>query len=502
MHSEIDVKALLKTAVMQLLLGGVAGLTTVSAATAADLPVKAKAVEYVKVCSAYGAGYFYIPGTDTCLKLGGFVRFDTYVNAVGTFSPAINSVAAAAFNGPGAATLGYPFRDADDPQYLTRTRAVFETDARTNTDYGTLRSYLRFGSNWDSEQSPGSTAGANLFFDRAFIQFAGFTFGYTSSMFDPYKDFMMTIPMATSMAKTTLLAYTAEFGNGFSASLSLEDAANRATGVQMSGSTAQPVNNVSSTTTGLSYTNFMAGQDAPDIIANLRVEQAWGSAQVSGALHQVGVMDPLYVSGLTGVDSSSTWGYALGAFLEVNLPVLAKGDSIFFQANYAKGGAYYLGLSSSDQVRAVSVGRINLSQLPNGALAANGAFYTVADAVATSAYGDYELTSGWAVQGQFRHFWTPSVRSALLVDYVAYEVPQNTVAAYNFNMWQLGVNTIWSPVKNLDIGAELLYTKLDGSVPLGNYSSVSNTANGAAQASLVGGSTDVWSGGVRVQRNF
>ncbi|OYZ87138.1 MAG: hypothetical protein B7Y01_05015, partial [Xanthobacter sp. 17-67-6] len=58
--------------VKSLLLGSAAGLAAVAGAQAADLPVKAKAVEYVKVCSAYGAGYYYVPGTDTCLKLGGY----------------------------------------------------------------------------------------------------------------------------------------------------------------------------------------------------------------------------------------------------------------------------------------------------------------------------------------------------------------------------------------------------------------------------------------------
>ena len=60
--------------VKSILLGSVAGLVAVTAAQAADLPVKAKAVEYVKVCSLYGAGFYYMPGTDTCLKVGGYVR--------------------------------------------------------------------------------------------------------------------------------------------------------------------------------------------------------------------------------------------------------------------------------------------------------------------------------------------------------------------------------------------------------------------------------------------
>src|ERR1044071_4891903 len=66
--------------VKSLLLGGAAGLVAVASAQAADLPVKAKAVEYVKICTLYGEGFFYIPGTDTCLKIGGWVRADFYFN--------------------------------------------------------------------------------------------------------------------------------------------------------------------------------------------------------------------------------------------------------------------------------------------------------------------------------------------------------------------------------------------------------------------------------------
>src|SRR5580692_11943928 len=60
--------------VKSLLLGSAAGLVAVTAGQAADLPVKAKPVEYVKVCSLYGAGFYYMPGTDMCIKVGGWVR--------------------------------------------------------------------------------------------------------------------------------------------------------------------------------------------------------------------------------------------------------------------------------------------------------------------------------------------------------------------------------------------------------------------------------------------
>ena len=70
--------------VKSLLLGSAAGLVAVAGAQAADLPVKAKPVEYVKVCSIYGVGFFYIPGTDTCIKIGGWVRAEVDFNAGGS----------------------------------------------------------------------------------------------------------------------------------------------------------------------------------------------------------------------------------------------------------------------------------------------------------------------------------------------------------------------------------------------------------------------------------
>ena len=68
-----------------LLLGSAAGLISVAGAQAADLPVKAKPVEYVKICSLYGVGFYYIPGTDMCLKIGGWVRAEYTWGANGKY---------------------------------------------------------------------------------------------------------------------------------------------------------------------------------------------------------------------------------------------------------------------------------------------------------------------------------------------------------------------------------------------------------------------------------
>src|ERR1043166_9237327 len=117
------------TRVKLLLLGGAAGLAAATGAQAADLPVKAKPVEYVKLCSLYGQGFFYIPGTDTCIKIGSWVRYDQYFgNTGGSGSQFIT----------GATGRNDSY---DSPDYQTRARTMLSFDVRTQTEYGTLRAY-------------------------------------------------------------------------------------------------------------------------------------------------------------------------------------------------------------------------------------------------------------------------------------------------------------------------------------------------------------------------
>src|SRR5438132_12101830 len=90
-----------------------------SGAQAADLPMKARAVEYVKVCSLYGAGFYYIPGSDTCIKLGGYLRTDFVANSNSDFDPAANGVAGA--------------RNRLSNNYTWRAREGLSIDTRTAT---------------------------------------------------------------------------------------------------------------------------------------------------------------------------------------------------------------------------------------------------------------------------------------------------------------------------------------------------------------------------------
>ena len=130
--------------VKSLLLGTAAGLVAVAGAQAADLPVKAKPVQYVKICSLYGAGFYYIPGTDTCIKIGGYFRAESNYNSGGSFGPSIQD------NFTRASTV-----------VTNRTRFLLTTDVRSQTAYGTLRGYVRAGWQWTTNQyEQGGSMGA------------------------------------------------------------------------------------------------------------------------------------------------------------------------------------------------------------------------------------------------------------------------------------------------------------------------------------------------------
>ena len=209
--------------VKNLLLGSAAGLAAVTGAQAADMPVKAArpVVEYVRICSLYGEGFYYIPGTDTCLKLGGFVRIQTETHA-GTGGIVAGSQQ--------VAPQGRFTRDlTNDINY--RMRAATLWDVRQQTEYGTLRTYS--ASAWRTPRRCNTGGGTTpaTFWDRAFIQFVGFTVGRAQSFFDifSYSGIMSYLTVRTAgdsfATGQNLWAYTAQFGNGLSGTISLEEPA-------------------------------------------------------------------------------------------------------------------------------------------------------------------------------------------------------------------------------------------------------------------------------------
>src|SRR5262249_5160109 len=318
--------------VKSLLLGSAAGLLAVAGAQAADLPVKAKPVEYVKVCSLYGAGFWYVPGTDTCLKIGSFVRVQTSWNTSGSDVP----IGAGADAGMGRQTR------TDTANFGFRVRSAISVDLRTQTEYGTLRSYMDVGAQW-SAATAGSTANNNaavadtLWVDRGFIQFAGFTVGRIRSYFDinsfgPSSYSNTRIGGDTGALGIYGLAYTAQLGNGITASVSFEDNG------QASGGRGHFTLNMAMGELGLGATSFdNKGQQAPDVVGALRIDQAWGYAQVSAALHDAS-------GGYFGTANSTVnghpagkWGFAVTRGFTPNDVLGFKGDTSRMQACHPEG---------------------------------------------------------------------------------------------------------------------------------------------------------------------
>lgn len=201
--------------IKSLLLGSAATLIAVSGARAADAVVIAEPepMEYVRVCDAYGAGYYYIPGTETCLKISGLVWYQ-----IGTESFRDNG------DTPDYLTYGgYP----DGEGWLKTVRARVEFDARSSTEWGTLRGYIRLQADFAATNT---SSDGPVGVEQAFIQLGGLRMGYTESVWNDsigagaasYGSHSWG-SMSYGWQKRHQISYTYGSDQGFAATLSLED---------------------------------------------------------------------------------------------------------------------------------------------------------------------------------------------------------------------------------------------------------------------------------------
>jgi hypothetical protein len=469
--------------IKSLLLGTAAGFAAVAGAQAADLPSKKAApVEYVRVCSAYGAGFFFLPGTETCLRVGGRVRAEYAYGERWRY---------------GQDALGF------------RGRGQVRLDARTQTAYGTLRTFINFeatndsgpyGRNLNSQglnAVAGTPVGAGSFANgragqlniaAAFIQFGPITAGRAQSFFDFYADALNWGPAARgSDATVNLLAYTATFGGGFSATLSLEDGTER----QVNAAGFNP-----------------AGATYPDVVGQLNLTQAWGSAQLSGAFHQITSLNrvPAAVNPLSPyVDS--TYGWAVQGGIKINLPMLAAGDVFWLQAAYAQGAISYLGYGGAGYGTTWGANtRIGEVDVINS------------DAV-VSATGRANLSTGWVVTAGLLHYWAPTVRQGVYGSYSSLSYGSAATGAssapvvgniyasgstIDSSEFRVGSNLIWSPVAGLDIGVEVIYIRAEtkGRVVSSKAAALGLTSAQAIALGQTRSSDDAWQGRLRIQRDF
>jgi len=285
-----------------LLFGSAAVLAAGTGAQAADLPI-AEPVEYVRICDAFGTGFFYIPGTDTCLKLSGYVRYQSGV--VFGDNPDLE------------ARYGVAANQVNN--WTTQVRGHVEWDARTQTDIGLIRAFIalegtRGGRNFTPINAGVAGYATEFGLASAFIQVSNdwgtWTAGKFGSFFDFWGDhsfssFRLGIEPGTD--DPNLVAWTFAGGNGFSFTISSEDP--DSIGRRRDGD------------------DDYEGLEFPDGVANIRVDQGWGSAQVMGAVRHIHDVNG------DGI------GFAVGAGLGINIPGGWRFDS---QGGYSEGAISYI----------------------------------------------------------------------------------------------------------------------------------------------------------------
>jgi hypothetical protein len=511
--------------VKSLILGSAAGLLAMGGAQAADLPVKAKAVEYVRICSLYGAGFWYIPGTDTCIKLGGYLRVDTTFNGGIHDSPAWS----------GDIGQGNRYRN----YFATRPRMAMTIDTRTATEYGVVRTFgqadFQFSTLGNTTFNPNSLAtnagnnpnlldtpgGGYVAVEFVFIQFAGFTFGKSASAFAtpwhgyPGNNSSFLLGGHDTVTGVANIQYTAQFGNGVSGTIGLDDPTvfhRSAVGYSAIVGGATTENAIGA------LPQAYAGVHAPTIVGNIRVDQAWGLFQISAAAHEVsGSYNTLTVAGLpTNLSEisghpESKWGYSVMGALQIkNIPT-GPGDDIKIDATYARGHTKQVISSSSTSP---SFAMFSGSSLP-GAYQSVGFGYT-SDAIYVPG-GNLELTESFGVRGAFNHNWDPYWSTSLFgsMTWVNYNgaASAQLCAGYpgipvagtgfscnpDFSTAQLGAVTRWTPVKNLTFSAEVMWFHLDQ-----KYTGAAVLTPTAPKPATVYQfkDQDTVSLNVRVQRNF
>ncbi|TPO01937.1 porin [Mesorhizobium sp. B1-1-5] len=196
--------------IKSLLLGSAAALIAVSGARAADAVTVAEPepAEYVKICDVYGAGYFYIPGTETCLRVGGYIRYDAGFGDIGSLD-------------------GRKTRDVQDGDlqstWKKNARFALKTWTGQETELGTLKTYTETRFNFPN----GGPSNVSLNF--AWIQLGGLRVGKDESVYDSFIGYAGNVIQDTiipyGIKDTDLVSYYFDAGNGFSGVISLEEGA-------------------------------------------------------------------------------------------------------------------------------------------------------------------------------------------------------------------------------------------------------------------------------------
>ncbi|WP_427024345.1 porin [Aureimonas ureilytica] len=313
--------------IKSLLLGSAAALVAVTGARAADAVVVAEPepVDYVRVCDVYGKGFYYIPGTETCLSIGGYVRFQ--YNVAG--DPARNL-------------------EGDDYQAGSSVRARLNFDAREETELGTLRAFARVQATNNTIAQQDSALGASYVMDQAYIQLGGLLMGYRDTLWTSgiggLEDGLLTdTDLVVGDFGTNQISYTFA-ANGFSATLGLED--------------------------------DRTGDVVPDVHAKLVYSGAWGGAYLSAvydeSYNRENLPSAVTINGVTVaingtfptlLQDGNNDAFALkGGVLLKNL--IAADSQLKIEGHYAFDPTIYAGITGINTLSTLATNRLTNAGVP------------------------------------------------------------------------------------------------------------------------------------------
>ena len=292
--------------------------------------------------------------------------------------------------------------------------------------------------------------------NAGYVTWAGITAGKHGSFYDylaggdTWKDFFSPDHSGTPI---NLLAYTATFGGGFSATVSLEQ--NESTSNFGSGNGLTSPLGVLSPVSAISGTAL--GVRAPDIVASLDVTQSWGGAHLAGVAHN----DRYAFTEGSLATSVDTWGYGVIGGVTFNLPMLSAGSKIAFQGAYADGAVGYSGVGSP--AWAESDNGFNT----NG----NGLLFPTADGIFNPATGQFEKSKAWTAAAQLTWKVSPNFEIDPEISYASLQYDSGAAALYTISpkatAWWVGAVFDWSPVKNLDFALDAIYESSHQATPFG-----------------------------------
>jgi hypothetical protein len=365
-----------------------------------------------------------MPGTDICLKIGGYVRAETTWGSNGNFNPGpVNGI----------------FNNRNTSNLAMRARAYITADAREQTAFGTVRAYVAVGV--ATTDIGNSLLPSILGFNRAFIQWAGITAGITQSFYDFYSSPAMGYRAFNPASDTGdpgwwVWGYTAQLGNGISATVAAEQ--RRATQIcdfiageqaPVSGGSGagacNPASDLASAVAANTAPLGYAGLQAPDIVGNIRLDQTWGSAQVMAAAHEVNA--PYYITLPISGHPGDEWGWVVGAGLRLNFPFIAQGDYFQSQVNYGVGASRYVNFNGTAPtlLNSGSWGS-NTNSVAYGLI--SDCIYGSSGVVLGVAQNTTgcNLTTSWGVNAGYEHYWTPQFHESFFGSW--YQVNYNTQA--------------------------------------------------------------------------